>query len=132
MAFEFKERKTIHLDIAGNTFDLEYSGDLLKKTGDVGRKMIAYSADPATTDDTAEDMTYFMYDRIDEILGDGASDKIFAGRVTEFVEACDVLHYIIDEINSVNKNRQQRRAAAKQQPRQNKQSGGHYHGKHKK
>lgn len=132
MAFEFKERKTIHLDIAGNTFDLEYNGDLLKKTGDVGRKMIAYSADLATIDDTAEDMTYFMYDRIDEILGAGASDKIFAGRVTDFVETCDVLQYIMDEINSVNKNRQQRRAAAEQQPKQNKPGGAHYHGKHKK
>lgn len=132
MAFEFKERKKIHLEIAGNAFDLEHNGDLLKKVGDAGRKMVAYSADPTTTEDTAEDMAYFVYDRIDEILGDGAADKIFAGRAPEFMDAYDVFGYIIGEINSVGKNRQQRRASAKQQPPKQNKQGGHYRRKHKK
>lgn len=132
MGFEFKkEKKHIHLSIAGNEFDLVHDGSLAVNMAKSGERALNYSA--SIGEDTPEDAAYFVYDEIDSLLGDGASDKIFAGRDPDFVEASEVYKYIIDEINKTGQNREQRRAAQKAQaPRPKRSSGGrHYHGKHR-
>lgn len=120
MGFEFRKKKELALDIAGLTFKVKLNADFMQKVLETGKKLQAYGNDPATEADTLEDQFAFASDCIDDILGDDAADKIFENaEEPDAFDAFDVLQYIINEVMKVNQNREQRRAAVKQNRPQN-------------
>ena len=105
----------------------------LEKVRQLGNKLVAYGRDPATNNDTLEDQFAFACDRIDDMLGDGAADAIFAGHEdADAMDAFDVLEYITKEVANAQQNRYQRRTTTP--AKQNKPSGSkkrRYKGNHK-
>lgn len=98
MAFEFKEKKILDLQIASASFRVKLDAAFLEKVRQIGNKLVAYGRDPATSNDTLEDQFAFACDRIDDMLGDGAADAIFAGHEdADAMDAFDVLEYITKE-----------------------------------
>ena len=94
---------------------------------------MAYGRDPATNNDTLEHHFAFACDRIDDMLGDGAADAIFAGHEdADAMDAFDVLEYITKEVANAQQNRYQRRTTTP--AKQNKPSSSkkrRYKGNHK-
>lgn len=133
MAFEFKEKKILDLQIASASFRVKLDAAFLEKVRQLGNKLVAYGRDPATNNDTLEDQFAFACDRIDDMLGDGAADAIFAGHDdADAMDAFDVLEYITKETLNAQQNRDQRRATTP--AKQNKPSGSkkrRYKGNHK-
>lgn len=120
MGFEFRKKKELTLDIAGLTFKVKLNADFMQKVLETGKELRAYGSDPATEADTLEDQFEFACDCIDNILGDDAADKIFENaEEPDAFDAFDVLQYIVNEAMKVNQNREQRRAAVKQNRPQN-------------
>ena len=120
MGFEFRKKKELALDIAGLTFKVKLNADFMQKVLETGKKLRAYGSDPATEADTLEDQFAFACDCIDDILGDDAADKIFENaEEPDAFDAFDVLQYIVNEATKANQNREQRRAAVKQNRPQN-------------
>lgn len=120
MGFEFRKKKELALDIAGLTFKVKLNADFMQKVLETGKKLRAYGSDPATEADTLEDQFEFACDCIDDILGDDAADKIFENaEEPDAFDGFDVLQYIVNEAMKVNQNREQRRAAVKQNIPQN-------------
>lgn len=133
MAFEFKEKKILDLQIASASFRVKLDAAFLEKVRQLGNKLVAYGRDPATNNDTLEDQFAFACDRIDDMLGDGAADAIFAGHEdADAMDAFDVLEYITKEVANAQQNRYQRRTTTP--AKQNKPSGSkkrRYKGNHK-
>lgn len=50
-----------------------------------------------------DEIIEYVKKTIDEILGEGATDKIFSGRTMNLTDASDVLVFIINEVNAANK-----------------------------
>ena len=128
--FKFKNRNLV-LDFEGVIIEIDNISDALVKTSIVGQKMVDYFNNMDTEGDTTkivQDATDFVLDCIDEVIGDGAADKIFANREPEYFDTLDVFNYIREElevvgeefVNRQNKepiklNRQQRRAMERKQ-----------------
>lgn len=133
MAFEFKEKKILDLQIASASFRVKLDAAFLEKVRQIGNKLVAYGRDPATSNDTLEDQFAFACDRIDDMLGDGAADAIFAGHEdADAMDAFDVLEYITREVANAQQNRYQRRTTTP--AKQNKPSSSkkrRYKGNHK-
>lgn len=133
MAFEFKEKKILDLQIASASFRVKLDAAFLEKVRQLGNKLVAYGRDPATNNDTLEDQFAFACDRIDDMLGDGAADAIFAGHEdADAMDAFDVLEYITKEVANAQQNRYQRRTTTP--AKQNKPSSSkkrRYKGNHK-
>ena len=133
MAFEFKEKKILDLQIASASFRAKLDAAFLEKVRQIGNKLVAYGRDPATSNDTLEDQFAFTCDRIDDMLGDGAADAIFAGHEdADAMDAFDVLEYITKEVANAQQNRYQRRTTTP--AKQNKPSSSkkrRYKGNHK-
>ena len=133
MAFEFKEKKILDLQIASASFRVKLDAAFLEKVRQIGNKLVAYGRDPATSNDTLEDQFTFACDRIDDMLGDGAADAIFAGHEdADAMDAFDVLEYITKEVANAQQNRYQRRTTTP--AKQNKPSSSkkrRYKGNHK-
>ena len=133
MAFEFKEKKILDLQIASASFRVKLDAAFFEKGRQAGNEILAYERDPATNNDTLDDQFAFACDRIDDVLGDGAADAIFAGHEdADAIDAFDVLAYITKEATNAQQNRYQRRTTTP--AKQNKPSGGkkrHYRGNHK-
>ena len=133
MAFEFKEKKILDLQIASASFRVKLDAAFLEKVRQIGNKLVAYGRDPATSNDTLEDQFAFTCDRIDDMLGDGAADAIFAGHEdADAMDAFDVLEYITKEVANAQQNRYQRRTTTP--AKQNKPSSSkkrRYKGNHK-
>lgn len=133
MAFEFKEKKILDLQIASASFRVKLDAAFLEKVRQIGNKLVAYGRDPATSNDTLEDQFAFACDRIDDMLGDGAADAIFAGHEdADAMDAFDVLEYITKEVANAQQNRYQRRTTTP--AKQNRPSGSkkrRYKGNHK-
>lgn len=120
MGFEFREKKELTLDIAGSIFKVKLNAELMEKVLKTGKKLQAYGNDPATEADTLEDQFAFACDCIDDVLGDDAADKIFENAEDpDAFDAFDVLKYVTNEITRTSQNREQRRAAVKQNRSQN-------------
>lgn len=134
MAFEFKEKKILDLQIASASFRVKLDAAFLEKVRQIGNKLVAYGRDPATSNDTLEDQFAFACDRIDDMLGDGAADAIFAGHEdADAMDAFDVLEYITKEALNAQQNREQRRnsTANRQQGKPNGSKKRRYKGNHK-
>lgn len=115
MAFELRERKTVHLDILNGHFDVKCDAETIGRMQRVGKRLIDYGKDPETKNDSVEDSFDFACDCIDDLLGDGAAESIFEGITADVLDAYDVITYIGNEIKNANQNRERRSASTKVQ-----------------
>lgn len=82
--------------------------EVQKKVQDAAKELLRVSREAKTADGvkkTLDDLCDSVMDAIDEILGEGMSDRILElkGEYT-FWDACDVFKYITDEINGAMRN----------------------------
>lgn len=117
--FEFTNYD-VEIKISGHIFTLDCSsntGDYLKKCSG---ELLELSEAMKRGEKTADDAVQYGMDMLDTLLGDGASDKIFADRkkrVSDITDICVWLTQVAAEFQRQRKNtaanRAQRRAAAK-------------------
>ena len=99
--FEFRDNK-LELDIAGNLFKISVNPNTLHQIRDIGTRAQQVSKNLAGEEsvEKLEEAIDFLMDVTDEILGDGASDKIFADREDDIFDCIDVLNYIVEEVKA--------------------------------
>jgi len=119
--FEFK-KNTLELDIAGNIFELDTTDvEVVERIQAFAKDAQRLAQEMRQKDDLTEalkDTIQFCLDSIDSILGEGASEKIFAGRKVGLYDCLDVMAFISNEVNedrasrfqAYSPNRAQRRA----------------------
>lgn len=101
--FEFKDN-VLKLDIAGNIFDIDTSNpDLVKNILTFAKGAEEKAEQLQNVDDYVDQLEAAIelcLTSIDAILGEGASDKIFAGRNVSLFDCLDVINYIVVEIKN--------------------------------
>lgn len=100
--FEFKNKARpipqIELDIAGHPFKLSATLDLFKKLERWGKRMVQEGKDLPETAEGVAAAWETMSAALDDILGDSATEQIFAGRAPSIEDACDVMSYISESL----------------------------------
>lgn len=97
--FQFQDN-CIHLDIDGNQFDIPATEEYvtrLKAWGKEAQERASSLQD--APDGGAADITGFMLNMLDALLGSGASGQIFKERTPNLFDCIGVLNYISDEFN---------------------------------
>jgi len=96
--FEFKDNR-LKLDIAGNIFELDTANPgVIERILNFANEAQNKGAELAAKEDYVEalrETIQFCLDTIDTILGEEASQKIFAGRTVELFDCLDVINYIV-------------------------------------
>ena len=117
-AFKF-QNSMVSLDICGHKYEVDttskelvahlqqFAGKALEMS-----KALKSSADQdgntETMDAMVKDSVQFVLDSIDAMLGHDAAKQIFEGRVVTLEDACDVITYIIQEIEAARAKRMER------------------------
>lgn len=117
-AFKF-QNSMVSLDICGHKYEVDttskelvahlqqFAGKALEMS-----KALQSSVDKKENTEAMEDMVkdsvQFVLDSIDAILGKGAAKQIFEGRIVTLEDACDVITYIIQEIEAARAKRMER------------------------
>ena len=117
-AFKF-QNSMVSLDICGHKYEVDttskelvahlqqFAGKELEMS-----KSLQSSVDKKENTEAMEDMVkdsvQFVLDSIDAILGKGAAKQIFEGRIVTLEDACDVITYIIQEIEAARAKRMER------------------------
>ena len=117
-AFKF-QNSMVSLDICGHKYEVDttskelvahlqqFAGKALEMS-----KALKSSADQdgntETMDAMVKDSGQFVLDSIDARLGQDAAKQIFEGRVVTLEDACDVITYIIQEIEAARAKRMER------------------------
>lgn len=105
--FAFQSHK-LPLDIAGEHFavDVSMGSGIFEKLKDYGRDMLAYSKtmytgeDPEQRQRALDEAVSFLMSRIDLLLEEGASARIFSGRERNYDDCLDVLRFITESVCS--------------------------------
>ncbi len=101
--FEFRS-SALELDIDGNKFEVRVSDPhLQERLQSFGKEAINVANEAADKISVSERFTKAidLCDRgIDEVLGEGASEKIFAGRTRDLLDRIDVVVHITREIDA--------------------------------
>ena len=101
--FEFSDNQNIQLDIAGNQFSVSFSLELLNKLTSIGKKAIEYSKKIDDGEDQAKiakDTILLIRECLDEILGNGACQKIFLGRKENLYDYIEVMLFVSEEVKN--------------------------------
>ena len=109
--FEFSDNQNIQLDIAGNQFAVSFSLELLNKLIPIGKKAIGYSKKIDDGEDQAKiakDTILLIRECLDEILGNGACEKIFLGRKENFYDYIEVILFVSEEIENYRVQKEQK------------------------
>lgn len=132
--FEFKDN-VLKLDIAGNIFEVDVFEPTLSRRinkhkirlGEKGGHLTKKSDEGLYVKELEkelEESIQLCVGVIDDILGEGACEKIFKDRAVNFLDAIDVANFVFAEIDNYiqndlakkySPNRAQRRAVKKQQ-----------------
>lgn len=95
--FEFR-KNVIELDIEGEIYEVPGDTEYFKKLTSCGEKMVEHSKSEEDTD--LFQLTEFMTNILDEMLGDDVVDSIFADREPEYYDCLDLFNYITEEIKA--------------------------------
>lgn len=119
--FEFKNND-LELDIAGSKFYVDTTDpELIERVLEFAKGAQAMAEELKGKEDYVKELKQtisFCLGAIDSILGEGSSDRIFAGRKVGMFDCLDVISYIVKSINEnkdnkfleYSPNRAQRRA----------------------
>lgn len=109
--FEFSDNNNIQLDIAGNQFSVSFSLDLINKLIPIGKKSIEYSEKIDNGEDqikVAKSIILLIRECLDEILGNGACQKIFSGRKENFYDYIEVILFVSEELENYRVQKEQK------------------------
>lgn len=97
--FEFKDHgHVIDLDIAGHEFRLTVNAATARKLMRFGEEAQKLANGLPETVQALDEAWDFAAGCLDDLLGKGATDRIFEGREHELRDITDVLEYISNEI----------------------------------
>ncbi|WP_087064766.1 hypothetical protein [Intestinibacillus massiliensis] len=95
MGFEFKKRG-FPVEVAGHPFTLETGTAAARKLEAFGAEAKRLAGELPKTAEGMETAWGFLAGTLDGLLGDGATDTIFAGREHDLFDLVDVLTYLCD------------------------------------
>lgn len=98
-AFQFRDH-ALHLDIAGNLFDISVNPKTIQSIVEWGRQAQekANQYRSRTDPESVLELETFMVSILDRLLGEGASARIFAGREQNLFDLVDIMNYIVSEV----------------------------------
>lgn len=99
--FEFNKKNNIELDIAGNKFAVVYNAKLVGKMKQTGKEIsdkVGKLKDGEYGPEVLDNLIKMASKAIDELCGEGASEKIFGDSEHTILDYYDVLIYLTDEI----------------------------------
>lgn len=137
MGFQFNDN-TIHLDIAGNKFDIDYTPTLIKEAKEFSKKALEQVEKLNAKEENQEEYekiifetTDMLKDTIKFICGEDAIEKIFKGRKENFYDLIDVINYILDSFSKFKEKQNSKYSINRIQRRTNEYSNRSYADKHK-
>lgn len=120
--FEFRDR-SVTLELRGHTFQIEVDTALGDQLMEIGPRITQNGADYVSGKKTKEQCIAEMQADVDSILGEGAADKLLAGRPERcrLDDLVDIAVYIVKVVGEENEkrlagigqNRAERRKAAR-------------------
>ncbi|MEG1870099.1 MAG: hypothetical protein RR205_04540 [Oscillospiraceae bacterium] len=96
--FEFK-KSTYTMEIAGNKFEVDplVCDRYRAKFAQISKKLLDDIVKSAYSDESVQAYLSEAVKTIDNILGDGATARIYSGRVIDYLSICDILAFIARE-----------------------------------
>lgn len=119
MGFQFKDN-AIHLDIAGNVFNINYTEELLINIKNFYEKAAAQAEEIRDSKDynkTLDKSINLLKETIDNICGEGAANKIFKDREVNLYDLIDVINYIYTEVGNFQKEKKNKYSTSRAQRR---------------
>ncbi|MDO5061857.1 MAG: hypothetical protein Q4D77_01665 [Peptostreptococcaceae bacterium] len=105
--FEFRD-SSAKLDIAGLQFSVELGdGLLIAKAKNIQDRAMGYEAkmkslgasnDPDAVQKIVDEVCSFVYEAVDELLGEGAYESIFNGRSKNMYDHIDLLEFLVGSL----------------------------------
>ena len=105
--FVFNKKNNLELDIAGNKFSIAYNEKLMHKINKTSKDIserIGKIKESKGNVGIFDELIGICTKVIDDICGEGATEKIFTNEEHTILDYCDVILYISEEINKFNKN----------------------------
>lgn len=97
--FKFKARNLLFIEIEDKKYEVEFREELLNKIQTLCVKLEKESKGAKDGDKIKlKQLCNLCSEGIDSILGEDAHKEIFSDRKINFVDCCDVLIYIFEEI----------------------------------
>lgn len=119
MGFQFKDN-AIHLDIAGNVFNINYTEELLINVKNFYEKAAAQAEEIRDSKDynkTLNKSINLLKETIDSICGEGTANKIFKDREANLYDLIDVINYIYTEVSNFQKEKKNKYSVNRAQRR---------------
>ena len=95
--FEFKDY-TLDLSVAEQEFQVHCDLDLAEKIQPHHKALVKLGEQILAEEKTSADAIVLCEEILDDILGDGAFDRIFVDREPTLTDVSDVLRFVIGEI----------------------------------
>ncbi len=97
--FQFKSYD-LTVDIAGNPFTFRCDAEMGDKMVGFQKEASKLATQLGNGEKTTEDAISFCSNVIDNVLGEGATDKIFTGRSKSITDFTDLIFFLANEIKS--------------------------------
>lgn len=122
--FDFRKDSVLTLDLAGNTFEIDVMNvDLINRLNNFSQVAIEKGNEISKREDYTQgviEVCNICGDAIDEVLGVGSYEKIFAGREVNVVDHIDLINFISAEITKFRNKRFQAYAPNRAERRKKK------------
>lgn len=103
MGFNFRDQN-IRLEICGEFYNIPVTSDLMNSVKEVGQEL-AESGKAVTDEKDVEALCEKCAGFVDRLLGTGADERIFRGRVKNIYDYIDLLTYISNGITAFTRQR---------------------------
>ena len=103
MGFNFRDQN-IRLEICGEFYNIPVTSDLMNSVKEVGQEL-AECGKAVTDEKDVEALCEKCAGFVDKLLGEGADERIFRGRVKNIYDYIDLLTYISNGITAFTRQR---------------------------
>ena len=103
MGFNFRDQN-IRLEICGEFYNIPVTSDLMNSVKEIGQEL-AESGKAVADEKDVEALCEKCAGFVDKLLGEGADERIFRGRVKNIYDYIDLLTYISNGINAFTRQR---------------------------
>ena len=103
MGFNFRDQN-IRLEICGEFYNIPATSDLMNSVKEVGQEL-AECGKAVTDEKDVEALCEKCAGFVDKLLGEGADERIFRGRVKNIYDYIDLLTYISNGITAFTRQR---------------------------
>ena len=103
MGFNFRDQN-IRLEICGEFYNIPVTSGLMNSVKEIGQEL-AESGKAVADEKDVEALCEKCAGFVDKLLGEGADERIFRGRVKNIYDYIDLLTYISNGINAFTRQR---------------------------